>query len=450
MSTTDTHPDTNAAELTARLRSFDYPAWRARMEATGGCAHPVRLRGSSTITTTDGTVLAQRTGEVWAPCGNRRETVCSACSDRYAADAFHLIRAGLAGGDKEVPTSVTDRPRLFLTLTAPSFGPVHSRRLSARGRVIPCPCGRHHRDHDPDLGTPLDPDSYDYEGSVLWQAHAGKLWHRFTIALRRTLANGLGWTTREFADRARLSYAKVAEYQRRGLVHFHAAVRLDGPDGPADPAPTGATHELLRDAVTAAARTVQLEVTRPDGRTLDLSWGAQVDVRRISATAAREVTDETGEITDQRLAGYIAKYATKGTGKTDQHPDRPIRSLHHLDHLRLHPHYRRIIETAWHLGGLDAYSDLNLRKWAHMLGFRGHFLTKSRRYSTTFRAIRADQRNWRLAERLQQLGHPPDEPVIVINDWHLVGIGHHTETDRELATAHAERIREQRVTRRTT
>ena len=32
---------------------------------------------------------------------------------------------------------------------------------------------------------------------------------------------------------------------------------------------------------------------------------------------------------------------------------------------------------------------LNLRRWAHMLGFRGHFLTKSRAYSTTFTAIRA-------------------------------------------------------------
>jgi hypothetical protein len=31
------------------------------------------------------------------------------------------------------------------------------------------------------------------------------------------------------------------------------------------------------------------------------------------------------------------------------------------------------------------------------------------------------------------------------NDWHLVGIGHHTDTDRELAIAHAERIREQRT-----
>ncbi|MGD9987140.1 replication initiator [Pseudonocardia sp.] len=442
---TTTH-DTDSA-LSARLRSFDYPTWRARVEATGGCAHPVRLRGSSTITTTSGRVLVERTGEVWAPCGNRRETVCPACSDRYAANAFHLIRAGLAGGDKGVPTTVTDRPRLFLTLTAPSFGSVHSRRLSARGRVIPCPCGTHHRDGDPNIGTPLDRDTYDYVGSVLWQAHAGKLWHRFTIALRRALAAGLGLSAREFAGRARLSYAKVAEYQRRGLVHFHAAIRLDGPDGPTDPPPSGATHDLLADAVRDAARSVLLEVARPDGESLALAWGAQVDARRITATAAAEVTDDRGEITDQRLAGYIAKYATKGTGKTDQHPDRPIRSLAHLDHLRLHPHYRRIIETAWQLGGLDTYEPLNLRKWAHMLGFCGHFLTKSRRYSTTFRAIHHDQRTWRLAEQLDELGHDPaTEPVIVVNNWHLVGIGHRDQTDRELAIAHAERIRSTRRT----
>ena len=48
-----------------------------------------------------------------------------------------------------------------------------------------------------------------------------------------------------------------------------------------------------------------------------------------------------------------------------------------------------MIETCWQLGGLEQYEELNLRRWAHMLGFRGHFLTKSQRYSTTFRAIRA-------------------------------------------------------------
>ena len=34
-----------------------------------------------------------------------------------------------------------------------------------------------------------------------------------------------------------MQYAKVAEYQARGLVHFHALIRLDGSDGPGSPAP---------------------------------------------------------------------------------------------------------------------------------------------------------------------------------------------------------------------
>jgi len=164
-----------------------------------------------------------------------------------------------------------------------------------------------------------------------------------------------------------------------------------------------------------------------------------------------------GEITDASLAGYIAKYATKGTGKTDDHPDRPIRSERHISYLDISEHHRRIIETCWQLGGLAQYEALNLRKWAHMLGFRGHFLTKSQRYSTTFRAIRTERRTWRLADTLEQLGRDADDPndtppdlatITVINDWRLVGIGHHTDAERELAVAIAERRLQHRSTRR--
>jgi hypothetical protein len=441
--------------LSARLRATDYRDWRAKVQASGGCAHPVRLWGSSRILDRDGAILHERTGEIFAPCGNRRDSVCPGCSDRYAGDAFHLIRAGLAGGDKGVPESVTGKPRLFLTLTAPSFGPVHTRRLSARGRVIPCGCGAHHREHDPALGTPLDCAGYDYEAAVLWQAHAGQLWHRFALALRRALAARLGVPARKFRDLARLSYAKVAEYQRRGLVHFHAAIRLDGPDGPTDPAPAGLSLDALRGAILEAGRSVALEVARPDGTPLVLGWGTQLDLRAITPARAEQIEDERGEITDASLAGYIAKYATKGTGKSDTHPDRPIRSGLHIAYLDVSEHHRRMIETCWQLGALPQYEGLNLRKWAHMLGFRGHFLTKSQRYSTTFRAIRGERRTWRLIEALDQLGRdtdddnaiPPDlATVTVINDWHLVGIGHRNDAERELAVAIAERKRQQRQT----
>jgi hypothetical protein len=448
----------------ARLRSPGYRAWRAQVQATGGCAAPIHLSGSSTVLDRDGAVLLERCDTVLAPCGNRRAAVCPACSDRYAADAYHLLRAGLAGDDtKDVPASVVEHPRVFLTLTAPSFGPVHTRKVTRRGHVIPCRCGDRHHPDDPRLGAAIDPETYDYDGAVLWQAHAGMLWARFTTTLRRILAQTLGARARDFPDHARLSYAKVAEYQRRGLVHFHAVIRLDGPGGPAHPPPAGLTHDTLSDAITTAARAAELTAVRPDGTPLVLGWGAQLDMRPVTPTAARHLEDEAGQITDAALAGYIAKYATKSTGAVDggEGPDRPIRDGDYIAHLDVSPHHRRMIDTAWQLGGLDEYTDLNLRRWAHMLGFRGHFMTKSRAYSVTFTAIRAERRTWRLRADLDQLARETDDPsdaladldtVTVVNDWHVVHIGHHDHAERELALAIAERQRTQgrttRITRR--
>jgi hypothetical protein len=451
---TVTAPDTAAdAAISARLRAADYRQWRAAVEATGGCAAPIQLRGSTTILDRDGAVLIERGGDVLAPCGNRRETVCPACSDRYAADAFHLLRAGLAGDDdKGVPASVTDKPRAFLTLTAPSFGPVHTRKTTPRGFVIPCGCGDRHHADDPRIGTARDPDSYDYEGAVLWQAHAAKLWGRFTTALRRSLAGALGIRVREFPDHARLSYAKVAEYQRRGLVHFHAVIRLDGPDGPADPCPSGLTHDVLRAAISHAAQVATITVDRPDGTPMTLSWGRQLDLRPIRPSGVMQLEDESGEFTDAALAGYIAKYATKGTGASEG-ADRPVHDIDLVAHLGIPAHHRRMIETAWELGGDARYEGLNLRRWAHMLGFRGHFLTKSHRYSITFRAIRHERRTWRLAQDLAELDAATDDPneipidlrtVTVINDWMPVRFGHRDHAERELALAIAERNRQQR------
>ena len=113
---------------------------------------------------------AEPGGVLLTACGNRREAVCPPCSDVYKRDARQLVRAGLAGG-KGVPESVAAHPCVFATLTAPSFGPVHSRRKRGKtilpcrprrdanarrcphGRDISCPL-RHH-DHDPRLGQPM-------------------------------------------------------------------------------------------------------------------------------------------------------------------------------------------------------------------------------------------------------------------------------------------------------
>lgn len=69
------------------------------MTAVDGCAHPIHLDGGGRVDHRDtGDTLTAHNGPVLAPCGNRRASICPACADRYAADAFHLVRAGLSGG----------------------------------------------------------------------------------------------------------------------------------------------------------------------------------------------------------------------------------------------------------------------------------------------------------------------------------------------------------------
>ena len=60
-------------------------------------------------------------------CKTRRVSRCPPCAEVYRADTYQVIRAGLSGG-KGIPATVAEHPCVFVTLTAPSFGPVHARR----------------------------------------------------------------------------------------------------------------------------------------------------------------------------------------------------------------------------------------------------------------------------------------------------------------------------------
>jgi hypothetical protein len=441
-----TDPD---AGLRALVTRPGFRIWKNKVKSVHGCAAPIKLRGSSTITHKhSGQVLKDTVGSVWVPCGTRREALCPACSQWYAEDAFHLIRAGLDGdAAKRITAEVANRPRFFATLTPPSFGAVHSRVTGPDGKLRrPCSCGEWHKEADTRLGTAIDLDAYDFEAAVLWQAHAGALWHRFTIALRRHLAHAAGLKVAEFKDAARLSYAKVAEYQRRGLVHFHAAIRLDGPEGAATRAPVWATKERLAEAIRAAAEAVVIEVPRRDGEVLELRFGTQLDLRDITAAAGQTgAVGEEADIKSSRLASYIAKYATKSTGAHDG-PDRKIRSADDIDRLTVSTHHKAMMRTAWELGGLAGYAELNLRRWAHMLGFRGHFLTKSRAWSTTLGELRNIRARYRLAETLDALGVAEDD-VLVVNDWEAVGFGHDNDAEREYAAAIAETLLNRKLNR---
>lgn len=141
---------------------------------------------------------------------------------------------------------------------------------------------------------------------------------------------------------------------------------------------------------------------------------------------------------DRQVAGYIAKYATKGTGATSG-VDSRIKREESIAGLDVSEHHKAMISTAWRLGGLPEFGALNLRKWAHMLGFRGHFLTKSRRYSVNFTALRTARAEHRYAEQLDRLGVTDSSTVLVVNDWAMTGVGYRTDAERELAAAIASR-----------
>src|SRR3954468_22419364 len=272
-------------------RASDPQQWERferQLRSAGYCRHPVRLRGR-----TDAMDVA--TGEVrtvfstdYEPdrtllkcCGNRREAVCPQCAEVYRADAFQLVGAGLRGG-KGVPESVCGHPLVFVTLTAPSFGAVHSRRLGSSGEPRRCRPGREARcvltGHRWAAGSctermirvwePLCPECFDYVHAVLWNALAPELWRLTRNRIPRELARLCGLTEKRLLERVRVSYVKVAEYQARGALHFHLVVRLDAaqPKDAAElvePPPPGCSVALLEEAIRAAVRQVAAKIQQP-------------------------------------------------------------------------------------------------------------------------------------------------------------------------------------------
>jgi hypothetical protein len=300
---------------------------------------------------------------------------------------------------------VTAHPRLFVTFTAPSFGRVHSRK--AQGRLVypchpsrqgaTCPHGRRagcwqrHDEDDSRLGEPLCARCYQAGAQVLWNALAGRLWSRTTIYVFRALAQLAGLAEGELRRLVRVSFAKVAEYQKRGAVHFHAIIRLDAATDCGCPAcvvppPAGFTADLLERAVRQAAATVAVPcpvVDEDQDVTLVARWGEQLDVRHISE--AGDTDDQ--ELSAEQVAGYVAKYATKSTEALGVTLDHRICEVE-LEGLDVPAHVAELVRACWELGGRPSLAGLRLRAWAHMLGFGGHFSTKSRRYSTTLGALR--------------------------------------------------------------
>ncbi|MGD0686203.1 MAG: replication initiator [Streptosporangiaceae bacterium] len=463
----DTHGITlTFAELEQEIR---------QAERTGLCARPVRIKGRiDAVDLATGELRPvystsdEPGGVLHVACGNRRESACPACSQVYKRDARQLVRAGLTGG-KGVPGTVATHPCVFATFTAPSFGPVHSRRK--RGKtILPCrprrdaalracphgrdiSCPRRHAAGDPLLGRALCPGCYDYTAAVLFNAHAGDLWKRFLTYLPRHLARHAGLTQRELRRQVAVRFVKVAEGQARGVIHYHAVIRLDAPGGTYQPPGPAFTTALLSQAIATAAAAVRLPVgpgdDHPAAPVMTLRFGAQVHVRPIRRDHDRQLPATGQDLPPQAVGNYIAKYATKDI-EAPGLPGTRITTRHDLDTLHCPAHYQQMITTAWELGGArltPGKRPTRLCRWAHQLGHGGHFLSKSQRYSVTFGQLRRARTEHRRQQRHPEGERDPwDRPlddtiVLIIRTWAYDGPAHTVIPDAELALASAARAR---------
>lgn len=431
----------SAGEVARRVVSLDYPRWLRQVRGAGFCSRPVRVSGERVLDGPGGPRVIYGTagepdGTLLLRCGNRRASVCPSCSWEYKGDVWHLLHAGTAGGSKGIPQSVAAHPMWFVTLTGPSFGAVHgdtcgrgrAGRSASGGRTgraqVSCArcrgraCEVRHGVDDPQLGEPVCADCYSYSASVAFNWAAPELWRRYTIAVRRGLAALLGVPESRLRDRVRLSYAKVAEFQRRGVVHFHAIIRLDGGGEGYPPVPGDVPLDQVAELLRTAAADVAVTTMTGTSSTAISRFGGQVDIRTIrhqleeadvSASADEAGVSDSGElgpVTPGMVAAYIAKYATKAA--EDFGLDGSIRSSAAASAANLRPHIARIILTAEQLSTVEGFDGVG--RWLHMLGFRGHFTTKSRRFSVTLGALRQERADYRAAQSSIEQPSPVESP----------------------------------------
>jgi hypothetical protein len=431
------------AQMLRRAASRSFRTWWTKVEDAGFCANPIHLAGTDNL---------GHEHQVFTRCNNRRAIVCPSCSDLYARDTWQLIHAGLHGGHHNIPVTVAEHPQVFVTLTGPSFGAVHTIRSSGscqprdahRSRCehqTRVSCETAHRNDDPELGQPLCGECYDYLGHVLFSWHAPELWRRFTIRLRRLLRQQLR-VRAENPAATRVSFMKVVELQRRGLPHFHAVIRLDAASELGQPPSAPDTSITAVDLVALVRGAApDIEITGAGGRTI--RFGDQLDTKPIGCLYPGEAPH--AGISSRQIARYLAKYVTKsvadfGIGTRKFSPAA-------IDQLDVTDHVREILKTIVTLAEEEDYREVP--SWVHTLGYRGHVMSKSRQFSTTMTALREHRAAWRKDRAQRGAGSAStQDDADASMQWEFERVGHISLGDRVLVMSAFGRAREQRFAAR--
>ncbi|MEU8607125.1 replication initiator [Actinoplanes sp. NPDC048791] len=300
----------------------------------------------------------------------------------------------------------THQPSMWLTLTLDTYGPVHS---IPSGR--PCPCRRRHTDDDPLLGTPVNPNTYDYRRAAWDAVHFPRLLDRMWQNLRRAA----GWN---------VQYAGCVEPQRRLAPHAHFAIRGTISRALLEQVSTATYHQVWwpaadrlryppdRPPVFDADAETWID---PDTRVALPGWADALDaidddpdaepahvVRFGPQVKAKGV--DPGSKDAERTIGYITKYVTKAAAECHDHTSDPQRD--HAERLwrelRVTPCSDRCAN--WLLYGVQPKNATGKLRPGHCkgrvhqkstLGIGGRRVLVSRNWSgKTLRDHRADAHAW--------------------------------------------------------
>ena len=186
----------------------------------------------------------------------------------------------------------------------------------------------------------------------------------------------------ELRELARLSYIKVVEFQRRGLVHLHVVAPGRRGGGTGRAAAALARHAVLRPRPSRRPSPGPAwPCPRCAGTALRRArWGAQVDVRVLDPVRERR----PGRPSPPTWPSTPPRRPTARRGWPIRSAPGPSSSASGSG-----PTSAPWCARAWDLGRRQELGALRLRAHAHTLGYRGQFSSKSLRYSTTFGALRA-------------------------------------------------------------
>jgi hypothetical protein len=171
-------------------------------------------------------------------------------------------------------------------------------------------------------------------------------------------------------------------------------------------------------------------------------WGGQLEVRHLHRG------EGAGCLTPRAVAAYVAKYSTKSIEMLWDGASSTLLPQWEV----LPSHIAKLAETAEAMADRKEFESLRLGDRARKVGFGGHWSTKSRAYSMTFKALRLSRRrymrcrNKKPAVPLDAWGRTEDDDRVQTRaHWNYVGAGFRNHGEFVLAVTAAARAREKRA-----